>query len=83
MNADLHMAEQDVDTGDIPEVIDWRNAERGKFYRPVKQQITLRDRRRPDRLVQVPGQQVPDLHQRDVARLRGTPQLARLRLTDQ
>ena len=31
-----------IDTSDIPEVIDWSNARRGVFYRPVKQQITLR-----------------------------------------
>ncbi len=26
----------------IPEVTDWSNAKRGLFYRPIKQQITLR-----------------------------------------
>jgi len=31
-----------IDTSDIPEVTDWSGAERGRFYRPVKQQITLR-----------------------------------------
>ena len=31
-----------IDTTDIPEVLDWSNARRGVFYRPVKQQITLR-----------------------------------------
>ena len=31
-----------IDTSDIPEVRDWRGAERGVFYRPVKQQLTLR-----------------------------------------
>ena len=31
-----------IDTSDIPEVLDWSNARRGVFYRPVKQQITLR-----------------------------------------
>ena len=30
-----------IDTSDIPEVLDWTNARRGVFYRPVKQQITL------------------------------------------
>jgi hypothetical protein len=25
-----------IDTGDIPEVIDWSGAVRGKFYRPQK-----------------------------------------------
>lgn len=31
-----------IDTGDIPEILDWSDARRGLFYRPVKQQITLR-----------------------------------------
>ena len=31
-----------IDTSDIPEVLDWSNARRGVFCRPVKQQITLR-----------------------------------------
>ena len=36
------MADEDVDLSDIPEITDWSNAVRGKFYRPVKQQVTLR-----------------------------------------
>ena len=31
-----------IDTGDIPEQRDWSGARRGAFFRPVKQQITLR-----------------------------------------
>jgi uncharacterized protein (DUF4415 family) len=31
-----------VDTSEIPEVLDWSGAKRGLFYRPVKQQMTLR-----------------------------------------
>ena len=31
-----------IDTSDIPEIRDWSGAKRGLFYRPVKQQITLR-----------------------------------------
>ena len=31
-----------IDTGDAPEILDWSDARRGVFYRPVKQQITLR-----------------------------------------
>jgi len=31
-----------IDTTDIPEVRDWAGAKRGLFYRPVKQQLTLR-----------------------------------------
>lgn len=31
-----------IDTSDAPEMRDWSDAKRGVFYRPVKQQITLR-----------------------------------------
>ena len=34
--------EDQIDTTDIPEILDWSDARRGVFYRPVKQQITLR-----------------------------------------
>ena len=34
--------ESRINTDDIPEVLDWSNAMCGVFYRPVKQQITLR-----------------------------------------
>jgi uncharacterized protein (DUF4415 family) len=36
------MPDSEIDTGDIPVVHDWAGAERGRFYRPVKRQITLR-----------------------------------------
>ena len=36
------MTDDQIDTTDMPETLDWRNAKRGRFYRPVKQQITLR-----------------------------------------
>jgi uncharacterized protein (DUF4415 family) len=36
------MKEEEIDTSDIPEVKDWSGAKRGLFYRPVKQQLTLR-----------------------------------------
>ena len=32
----------DIDTSDIPEVVDWSKAEIGKFYRPRKQLVTMR-----------------------------------------
>ena len=31
-----------IDTRTIPEVRDWSGAKRGVFYRPLKQQLTLR-----------------------------------------
>lgn len=31
-----------IDTSDAPEIKDWSGAPRGAFYRPVKQQLTLR-----------------------------------------
>lgn len=36
------MSDDDIDLSDMPEKLDWSNAERGRFYRPVKQQLTLR-----------------------------------------
>lgn len=36
------LGDRRIDTSDIPEVKDWRGAKRGLFYRPVKQQLTLR-----------------------------------------
>jgi uncharacterized protein (DUF4415 family) len=31
-----------IDTSDAPQLLDWSGARRGLFYRPVKQQLTLR-----------------------------------------
>lgn len=36
------MPDDTIDFSDIPEITDWTGAVRGKFYRPVKRQITLR-----------------------------------------
>ena len=36
------MPGETIDTREIPAVLDWSGAERGKFYRPVKRQLTLR-----------------------------------------
>lgn len=36
------MSEDDIDLSDMPEVTDFSGAVRGKFYRPVKDQVTLR-----------------------------------------
>jgi uncharacterized protein (DUF4415 family) len=36
------MKDEDIDLSDIPEILDWSNAVRGKFYRPVKQSLTIR-----------------------------------------
>lgn len=36
------MTDDEIDTSDIPEVLDWSGARRGLLYRPTKQQITLR-----------------------------------------
>ena len=36
------LPEDQINTTDIPEILDWSDARRGVFYRPVKQQITLR-----------------------------------------
>lgn len=36
------LPDADIDTSDAPESEDWSGARRGVFYRPVKQQLTLR-----------------------------------------
>ncbi len=36
------LPEDRIQTDDIPEVTNWSGAKRGMFYRPIKQQITLR-----------------------------------------
>ena len=36
------LPEDQIDTTAAPEILDWSDARRGVFYRPVKQQITLR-----------------------------------------
>ena len=35
------MPDEEINTSDIPEILDWSDARRGVFYRPVKKQITL------------------------------------------
>jgi len=36
------MKDRDVDTSDIPPVLDWSKAVAGKFYRPKKRSLTIR-----------------------------------------
>lgn len=34
--------DKDIDFSDIPEILNWEGAIRGKFYRPIKKPVTLR-----------------------------------------
>ena len=36
------LADADIDTSDAPEIADWSSAVRAKFYRPVKQLLSVR-----------------------------------------
>ncbi len=36
------LPDRDIDTSEIPETLGWSKAVVGKFYRPVKTQVTLR-----------------------------------------
>ena len=36
------MKDEDIDFTDIPEKTDWSGAVRGKFYRPLKESLTIR-----------------------------------------
>ena len=38
----MQLPDEDIDTSDIPEVTDWSKAVVGKFYRPIKQPVTVR-----------------------------------------
>ena len=61
-----------IDTSDAREVLDWSNAKRGVFYRPVKQQLNSSPRRRCGRLVQGPSEvreRLPDTYQPSAARI--------------
>lgn len=35
-------AESDIDLSDLPELLNWDESERAKFYRPTKQAVTIR-----------------------------------------
>lgn len=36
------MPDDKIDTSDISEVTDWNDAQRGRFYRPIKEPVTIR-----------------------------------------
>lgn len=36
------LPDERIDTSDVPEVTDWRDARRGALYRPLKRQLTIR-----------------------------------------
>ena len=42
LDALAKLSEERIDTSDIPEQRDWSGAKRGLFFRPAKQQLTLR-----------------------------------------
>jgi len=42
LNALAALRDDAIDTSDAPELLDWSGAKRGLFYRPIKQQLTLR-----------------------------------------
>lgn len=42
LDALVGLADAQIDTRSLPEVWDWSGARRGLFFRPIKQQLTLR-----------------------------------------
>lgn len=36
------MSDKEIEISDIPEKLDWSNAEVGKFYRPIKRLVSMR-----------------------------------------
>ena len=39
------LPDNEIDTSDIPEVVNWPDGQRGRFYHPIKTQITQPRRR--------------------------------------
>lgn len=35
-------SDNEIDTSDIPEITDWSQAVQGRFYRPVKEKVSIR-----------------------------------------
>ena len=42
LEALANMPDNEIDTSDIPEISNWDNAVVGKFYKPIKQPVTIR-----------------------------------------
>ena len=42
MAALVRLRDEDIDTADVPEVKDWTRAVVGRFYRPIKEPVTIR-----------------------------------------
>ena len=42
LNALAVLPEEEIGIDEVPELLDWSDAKRGVFYRPVKKQITIR-----------------------------------------
>jgi uncharacterized protein (DUF4415 family) len=42
LDALAKLPDDKINTSEMPEQLDWSNARRGMFYKPVKKQITLR-----------------------------------------
>jgi uncharacterized protein (DUF4415 family) len=42
LQALIQMRDEDIDTSEISSTTDWSKAVRGKFYRPLKEPVTLR-----------------------------------------
>ena len=42
LEALANMPDDEINTSDIPEISNWDNAVVGKFYKPIKQPVTIR-----------------------------------------
>ena len=42
LDAVAALSDEDIDFSDIPRITDWEGALVGKFYRPIKQAVTIR-----------------------------------------
>ena len=63
------MVETDIDISDIPEATHWEEAIMGKFYRPIKKQVSIR---LDADMLEWFKWQVPDSYQSGSTRLYGS-----------
>src|SRR4051794_19047199 len=66
LRAAAALPDERINIEDVPETADWSGAVRGRFYRPVKRQVTLRLCGRP-RVLQGHGAALPDCDQQGAA----------------
>jgi len=73
------MKDREVDTSDIPPVLDWSKAVAGKFYRPEKKSLTIQLDSDRSRLAERARKRLSDTSQCPVAKLDGEGRIQQVR----